>query len=121
MSTAAICGYSGTIASSGGALEITNWEVTLTVDTPEATSMASAGWKERVPCLKGATGNFRCLGASSTVGLHAGAIFKTAPADGMSISGDIIISRITVGTPVDGLVSFAHEFTFTGDITATIL
>ena len=118
MSTNAICGWAGSITGATGALEITYWEITLVVDTPEATSFASNGWKERVPCLQGGSGTFRSLGASSTVGKHAGVQFKSAPSAGLTISGDIVISKIAVGTPVDGLVSFVHDFVFTGTFTA---
>jgi len=113
MSTSALCGMNGSITGTS-ALEINAWEITLTVDTPEATSFDSNGWKERVACLEGATGTFTSIGASSTTGLHAGCVFKTAPAAGMTVTGDVIITRISDGTPVDGIVTFNHEFTFTG-------
>jgi len=118
MSTAALCGYGGTITGAGGT-EIKSWEVSQTVDVQEATSMDSAGWKERIPCLTGANGTFVTVGTSSTVGVHAGCAFKDkASGGGYTISGDIIINSITIGTPVDGLVSFNHAFVFTGAVTA---
>jgi hypothetical protein len=119
MSTASVCGYTGSVSGIGGLTEVTNFEITLTVDISEATSFDSGGWKMRIPCLQGATGTFRCVGVSSTVGLHAGCTFKTANAGGMTIAGDIIISRIAVGNPVDGMVTFVHDFTFTGPITVS--
>ena len=117
MSTAALCGMNGSISGTG-AVEIVSWEITQTVDAIDATSMASNGWKERIACLKGASGTFKSIGVSSTVGAHAGVQFKDAQVGGYSISGDILVSKITVGTPVDGLVSFDHSFTFTGTIVA---
>jgi len=112
--TAALCGMNGSITGTS-ALEMVSWEITLTIDAPEATSFASAGWKERVPCLMGATGTFRSIGQSSTVGLHTTCVFKCSGA-GPQVGGDIIISRIAVGTPVDGIVTFDHDFTFTGSV-----
>ena len=117
MSTSAICGSGGSVTGATGATEINFWEITQTVDAIEATSFDSSGWKERVACLKGASGTFRSLGESSTIGAHAGCAFKDAAA-GYTISGAIIINRITIGTPVDGIVSFNHEFVFTGAVTA---
>lgn len=114
MATASVCGSTGNVTGTG-AVEISFWEITLTQDAVEATSFASAGWHERVACLLGATGNFRSIGGSSTVGAHTAAFTAT----GLSIGGDILISKITVSTPVDGIVTFNHEFSFTGAITAT--
>jgi len=117
MATNALCGMGGSVAGATGALEITNWEITQTIAAQEATSFASNGWKERIACLKGATGNFKSIGASSTVGKHAVCVFKDAAA-GYTISGAIVISKIQVSTPVDGIVSFNHDFTVTGIFTA---
>ena len=108
----------GSVSGATGATEVTEWEIIQNVDAQEATSFDSAGWKERIACLKGATGSFKSIGASSTVGTHAGCVFKDAQIGGYTISGTIIISRITVGTPVDGIVNFNHEFSFTGAVTA---
>lgn len=116
MASSAICGSGGSITGTG-ATEIVFWEITQTVDAIDASSMASAGWKERVACLKGASGTFKSIAVSSTVGAHAGCVFLDA-AGGYSISGNIVISKITVGTPVDGVVSFDHSFSFTGTVTA---
>lgn len=121
MSTQSYCGMNGSITGATGALEISNWNITLNVDAQDATSFASAGWKERIACLKGGSGTFRCIGASSTVGLHADCTFKDKPAAGVSIEGDIVISKIDVGTPVDGIVTFVHTFNFTGEITCASL
>jgi hypothetical protein len=120
MGTASICGYAGSITGPGSS-EVTNWEITLNLDAQDATSMASAGWRERIACLKGASGTWRSIGTSSTVGKHASCTFKDTPTGGISIVGDIVISKITVGTPVDGIVSFVHDFTFTGTITCSLI
>jgi len=112
MSTAALCGYNGSVTGTN-ALEIAVWEIDLNIDTPDATSFDSQGWKERVPCLEGATGTFKSIGLASTPGLHAGCTFKCS-GGGPTVSGDIIINSIGDGTPVDGIVTFEHGFVFTG-------
>jgi len=81
--------------------------------------MASGGWKEKIGCLKGGTGNFICLGAKPTIGLHAGCAFVDASIGGQTISGDIIINDITSGTPVEDKITFDAKFVFTGTITAS--
>jgi hypothetical protein len=121
MSTAALCGYAGSISGPAGATECTNWEVTLNVDAQDATSMDSAGWKVKIACLKGANGTFRTVGGSSTVGKHTNCSFQDAPTGGVSVDGDIVISKINISTPVDGIVSFVHDFNFTGDITCSLM
>ena len=118
MSTAALCGMNGTVTGVTGITEITRWQIDQTIDALDATSMSSAGWKERIACLKGATGSFTTIGDEGVVGPDASAVFDTkSGAGGYSISGNIIISKITINTPVDGVVSFDHEFVFTGTIT----
>jgi len=118
MSTAALCGMSGSVTGATGALEIFSWEIVQTIDAIEATSFDSAGWKERIACLKGASGSFKSQGASSTVGKHVSAVFKDAQVGEYTISGNIVISKITIETPVADKITFNHEFNFTGTIVA---
>ncbi len=118
MATAALCGMGGVVTGSGGGTEVTKWTVDQTIEALDATSMASAGWKERIACLKGATGNYSCVGAEPSVGAATGS-FKTKSTGGYNIGGAIIVTKVTVNTPVDGVVSFDCDFTFTGTITIT--
>ena len=108
--TSALCGMSGT--SSG--TEITNWNITQTIDVQDATSMSSDGWMERIGCLLGATGTFKSIAAAIAVGPSTGTF--TTPT--YSISGAIIIEKVTVDTDVNGLITYTHNFRFTGPITA---
>jgi hypothetical protein len=117
--TAALCGYSGEVTGPSGVTEVTQWDVTLNVDAQEATSFDSDGWKERIACLKGGSGTFRSIGASSEVGAQTGS-FKTN-ALGLTIAGNIIITKIDVETPVNGIVSFTHSFNFTGAISGGLI
>lgn len=117
MTTAALCGYGGSVTGAGTNLEVRDWEITIHLDTPEVTSMESGGWKERIGCLKGATGSLNS-NKKPTIGAHAGASFHDSVA-GYHIDGDIIINRIVDTTPVDGAVSYTSDFVFTGEVTAT--
>ena len=118
MATTSLCGYNGSVTGATGALEIQYWEINQNVDAQEATSFDSAGWKERVACLKGATGNFRSIGHPSTISGTKACVFKDQQVGGYTISGNIIITKIGHSTVVDGIVTFPHDFTFTGAVTA---
>ncbi len=98
MATNSLCGMGGSVTGATGATEVYFWEITQTVDAIEATSFDSDGWKERIPCLIGATGTFKSQGSSSTVGAHAGCTFNDAAA-GYTNTGNIVISNIAVSTP----------------------
>jgi len=115
MATAALCGSGGSVTGPAGVTEIVSWTITQTVDVQDATSMSSSGWKERIACLTGATGNFKTIGAKAAVGATT-IDCKTATA-GTSISGSIIITKITIENPVGDVVSFSHDFNFTGTVT----
>jgi len=121
MATAALCGSTGSVSGPAAVTEVTKWDITITKDILEATSFDSNGWKERVACLKGATGTFESIGQPSTVGTHAGCQFKTAQVGGLTIAGDILIKNIAVTTAVDGIVTFTHDFSFTGTVTCASL
>ncbi len=116
MATAALCGMSGTITGITGLTEITNWEVSRTVEALDATSMASAGWKERIACLKGATGSCKSY-QKPAMGAASVTLDTLAGAGGNTIAGAILISKITCTTDVNNVVEFATDFTFTGAIT----
>ena len=116
MATSALCGSGGVVTGFGSVTEVTKWTIEQTVEALDATSMASAGWKERIACLKGATGTISCIGVAPTVGPDAAVTLKTS-ATGYSISGAIIVSKVTINTPVEGVVSFDADFVFTGTIT----
>jgi hypothetical protein len=120
MATMALCGQSGSVGSITGGLEVTEWNLDLVVDSIEATSMGAAGsngWHEKIPCLKGGSGNFITIGSMSAVGSTA-ATFTDASVGGTTISGTIIITDIQISTPVAEKVAWDHKFVFTGTITA---
>jgi len=119
--TLALCGQSGSIGGITGGLEVTEWNMELTVESIDATSMGAAGsngWKEKIACVKGGSGNFITIGSMSAVGLQAGCSFVDAAVGGTTISGSIIVTDIQITTPVADKVAWDHKFLFTGAITA---
>jgi hypothetical protein len=119
MATAALCGSTGSITNASGT-EVTEWEVTVAVDTIGGTSMASAGWVEKLACLKGASGTFSCIGTAPTIGLHASCAFLNSTA-GYHINGDIRISDVKRSTPVKDRIIFVATFVFTGPVVCATL
>lgn len=121
MATVAVCGSGGSITGAGinGATEIKEWAITLTVDVLDATSMASAGWREKIFGLKGGTGRFTCIGVRPdpvTTAAAAAATF-TQSTGGGTIAGTILLGSVEVQPAVDGVVSYVASFEFTGAIT----
>ena len=114
MSTGAICGLYGTV---GGFTEITRWEIELTQEAIDATSMDSGGWLEFIACLKGGNGTFTSLSGGGAVGLKTGATFKTKSTGGVTFTGNIIISSKRVTVDVADKVTWDYAFVFTGAIT----
>ena len=116
MSTAALSGKSGTLTGAGacGATEIKNWAVTATIDALDATSMASAGWKESIVGLMGVTGTFQCVGvnplALALAQTTAAAISLKTNKAGVTIAGKALITSAEAAGAVDGIVTFNCTF-----------
>ena len=117
MATTALSGKAGSISGITGT-EITSWEVAVTIEAVEATSMASGGWNEFVEGLSGATGSFECVGTKPVQGAKASVDFLLKDSSGaIGISGDIIVSEVNTSTPHDGVVTYRANFSFTGEVT----
>lgn len=117
MATAAISGKNGSVNIGGAVSEARNWEIELTSEALDATTYDSSGWMEFIAGLSGGTGSFESINARIAVGSHAAATF--AVTSGPSIAGAIIITSYTPGAPVDGVVIYTYNFTFTGTITSS--
>jgi predicted secreted protein len=115
--TTAISGKDGVVTGANSASEVTEWSVSLTAEALEATSMDSNGWREFIVGLQGASGSLTCIGARPTTGSAASLVLKTKSSGGVEISGAAIFSSVEVATPVDGVVTYSADFTFTGEVT----
>lgn len=111
MPSTGICGSTGSIGLGG---EITKWTVTLNLETPDATSMASGGNREYISCLKDAEFSFESLTSCGSVGSSASMTFTN---DDGTITFDGIIEQVTVKTDVDGVVTWSYSGKSTGEIT----
>jgi predicted secreted protein len=118
MATAAVSGKTGSVAGQTGGTEIVEWNATLTFDAIDATSMASAGWREFIGGLKGGTGTFVCIGTNPVVEEVATLTLKDEDSSpSYTLSGKAIINEVSPAVPVDDRVSYNVSFTFTGVIT----
>lgn len=108
MATTAKCGSTGSISLGG---EITNWEVNLNQDIPEATSMASGGTKEYIACLQSADGSFESVTPVGFVGYNAQVDFVN---DIETITCDIIITDVTCTVDVADKVVWKYTWVSTG-------
>ena len=120
MATAALAGYNGSIAGPTGTLEIKSWTADMNIVALDATSMASNGYMEYIPGLKGVTGNFKSLAPiTAHSGLQALTLKSNKTSGGITLTGSAIISKVTPDVPVDGVVSYDCDFSFTGSIAIT--
>jgi hypothetical protein len=113
----ATCGYGGYITGVGSNIEVTNWSIDDSVDIYETTSMAISGngWKSRIACLAGAPGSFETVGAMVVPASYTSCAFHAGP---VTISGDIIVDKVSVSTDVADIVKYSHSFKFSGSYTA---
>jgi len=117
MSTSAICGMDGSITGpTGGVDEIKEWTVDLDMDIPDATSMASAGWREFISCLKKASGTFKAIGIEVPALESVASLVLIVGGSGTpKISGAAIVHTVSVAVPHDDIVEYTANFTFNGE------
>lgn len=124
MATTAISGHNGSVTGLG-TVEVREWSAELEYDLADATSMASAGFKEYVTNLQG--GTFRLtiyskamptvqtytsgIGAALTLALISGG------SGAMKVSGSGFVERVSPAVPVDGILKYEVRGRFTGAIT----
>lgn len=117
MSTAAIAGFDGSVSGPTGASEVKDFTINLTTEALDTTSFDSGGYREFIEGLKGATGSFTSQGTAPVSRGICTATFKTKSSGGATIAGSILVSQAAVSTPVEGVVTCACDFSFTGSIT----
>jgi len=110
---AAIAGKTGIV--DGACNEVKSWTVTLTTDMLDATDFCSAGWREFVEGLKGATVSItsteRFVGSSS--------VSLSNSVGGVTVAGDVLWDSETITNEVDGIQEYENTGTFTGAVTVT--
>lgn len=113
MATVSKCGMNGSVSLGG---EVTAWNISLEEDIPEVTSMASDGFREYIPCLKSASGNFDTVTVAGVIGAHASVSFEN---DIETISMNIIVTDVEEVTDVADKVTWKYSLVSTGPVTVT--
>jgi len=124
MANNSLSGKGGSVTGITGVSEITGWTINLVSDTIDVTSKASSGWREFILGLQTATGNLTAVGNAipplPTDGAQTlNVSFPTDSGSAVTIAGDVILSNIGTGSPVDGRVEFTADFQFTGEVTVS--
>ncbi len=124
MANSSVSGKLGTVTGVTGVSEITRWNAAIASDALDATSINSAGWREFILGLQGATGSLSAFGnaaptiptdGSPTVTLS----LVTDSGSSVTVAGDAILNNINIESTVEGVVTFTADYTFTGQVTAT--
>lgn len=105
---------------------VVSWELDWQADTVDVTGMDSAGAKEYVASLSGATGTAKILATGDAQnpvantelrpGLTCVAYLKHASGDTASYHGNVIVTSLKPQVAVDGAVTFDLAFQFTGAV-----
>jgi len=114
--TTAIAGYDGSFSGPTGISEVINWNVDVTTEELDATSMSSGGWREFIEGLKGASGTASVQGTAIPARGLSAATLKTKSTGGATITGSVLVNRVGIGVPVDGKVTYDVAFSFTGSV-----
>jgi hypothetical protein len=122
MATTALSGKAGSAVATGGGgtipAEVTSWDATIETDLLDAASFDSAGWKEFVAGLQGATGSLTAIGGLPAIGSVTSLTLQTSTESGsLEITGAAFINASSVSTPVEGRVEYTGTFTYTGAVT----
>ena len=122
MPTASLAGKNGNVTGVTGVTEIREWSVTLAVDVLDATSMASAGWREFILGLQGATGSLTAVGLTMpATGTIVALVLQSGTTGAPQISGAAILGSVEASTPHDGVVEYSSDFTFNGVVTVGVV
>jgi hypothetical protein len=118
MSTATIAGYGGTVTGLTGIVEPKEWSIKIDTDLQDATSFASGGFKEKTPCLIGATGSVKCVG--NIVPFYSRTLLSLTlfcSSGGVNFIGTAYGKMTSITTPVAGVVEFTIDFECTANFT----
>ncbi len=124
-------GKDGDVISSGDTLaHFNNWELTISEDALE-TSAFGGGWdRTYVPGLRSATmtasgyfaeddtgqRNFWLNGMSTRTPAQVGVKLKYGTGANAGFEGNVVVTGITIGAPMEGLQTFSMTGTFNGGV-----
>ena len=112
--------YAGTAGQVDAASQVTgikSWTLDYTVDTLETTDFADSGVKTYVVGCSGWSGSFEGFKDGAPLALAGSSIslaLKETQTATQKWTGSAFITGIHINTAVDGIVTYAYDFTGTG-------
>jgi hypothetical protein len=114
MTSNAVCGYTGTVTGLSGAGEVTKWELVLTVEDHDVTSMSSLGWEDYLGCVKKGEWTLDTLITMGPIGSITGTITLSNDLGSWSFKG--IVEKISTKTDANDVVTFTYSGVTTGEV-----
>ena len=122
--SSAVTGTIGKVIVAGSeVVEIRNWTIDRNMDSPETSSMTSAGNREYKGGMKGWSGSFETVKYVNLHGTEAVGSFQvgaTASASTPIFAGTVLITNAPVNVPFEDTVAYAHTFQGSGPCTPTV-
>lgn len=117
---ARLAGKAGEVTIGGATVTgIKSWQLDQQVDVHESTGFDSSGVKAFIPGGSGWSGSFEGFkdGAPLTIGTGIALVLKESQTATQKFNGQAIITGLSGGTSIDGLVTYSYTFQGTGALT----
>ncbi len=119
----AIAGKNGNVTfATGYTTGVYTWTIDYTADALDSTAYTSLGFYDYIPGLKGWSGTYGCRLDNVAIvdhpGMEAAAATFTA-VTGITYTGSIIITGISIATPVDGICEVTFTYQGSGHVGIT--
>lgn len=118
---ASISGKSGSVTLTNADNYVKSWTLDYDAGLYETTNFDDSGYRTYITGFTGWTGSFECNYSTANTAIPGATgtiVLKTSTGSAGFWSGDVVITGMSVNTPVDGLVTQNYTFQGTGALTA---
>ena len=118
---ASISGKNGKVTMASADTQVKNWSLNYDAGLYETTNFDDSGYRTYITGFTGWDGTYECNYSSSNSavpGATGTIVLRTSTGATGYWSGSVVITNMTVNTPVDGLVTQNYTFQGTGALTA---
>ena len=117
----ALSGKNGKVSNANGATQIMEWTFAEVAEPLDITNFDSAGFREFLVGLEGASGSLTLVGTHPTTGPTSSDLeLDVGSAIGdLRFSAEAILGEVETSVAADGVVTFSVDFTITGTVTVT--
>lgn len=120
---AEVSGINGSIVFTSGDTSVHNWTLSYVGDALETTDFDdSTGGRSYIPGITNWSGSFDCYyatGNTAIAGSTGSLSMRVTQTAGHGYKGNVIITEMGVGTPVDGIATQTYTFQGTGALGAS--